>query len=831
MTNMNESMIQIPAIPEHNLIKLIGRGGYGEVWLANNELGGKRAIKIVRRSSFDDDRPYEREWSGIKEYEPISRKHEGLISILQVGRDNEAGLFYYVMDLADNAREADTANLQDYTPKSLKSELENSSFSIEKTYSTMNSVLKALDHLHKNNLVHRDLKPSNILYLDGKPCLADPGLISSIDSSLSVVGTIGYMPREGPGRSTGDVFSMGIILYEMLTGKERCSFPELGDSFLSKRSDLVAGLNQAMMKACNDEAKKRHQNAGEFLDDLDAIINGSSREKTKGKLSTLTFAAGFVIILSIIFLIWRPDEASTQNFRELDKPNAESSTQNNWDFEYSFTHVHATNAMTHIVERENIQRFTEWQRPPHTYWAPVENDIVAKLTYKFEFPNPTSEVFLHAVCDAWNFESEINSPHKAKGTAAILASVDGRNWVDLVNRISPSIKWGPGKEKDGTDLRYNDELPAELTGSKQLWIQIQLLCSGVSPDAIFYPVQHGRSYQYDPENPLDKKLFELRARYKNDEQPVNIYTQKEEIRDVSEKEEAGSSYQIINGNFTWHEAKEDAEKRGGHLAVITSQEENKTINNLILNHSEEYPHLWIGGTDEANEGDWKWITGEPWIFDNWFSLESQGRPDMKHPDNAQGSEHYLQVYREPNEPLKGGIYWDDKPLRSFSHGYILESNLPFNVDFLIKKGNKARQRKEHSQAMELYKRALKIDPKSFNALFEMASLATYIGKEPEALEAWNKAIAIHPNDVPARLNRALVLAILKQLNEAEKDLLFAIQLDPNNASAHFQTGTFYKDEKNNIAKCRIHYKRALEIDPDHEFKNIMTDWLTRYSGN
>ncbi len=90
-------------IPDHTLLRVIGRGSYGEVWLARNVMGTLRAVKIVRRASFDSDRPYLREFEGIRRCEPVSRAHDGLIDILHMGRNDDAGWFYYVMQLADGA--------------------------------------------------------------------------------------------------------------------------------------------------------------------------------------------------------------------------------------------------------------------------------------------------------------------------------------------------------------------------------------------------------------------------------------------------------------------------------------------------------------------------------------------------------------------------------------------------------------------------------------------------------------------------------------------------------------------------------------------------------
>src|SRR5438876_8062160 len=94
-----------PSIPDHELLRCIGRGSYGEVWLARHAAGSFRAVKVVYRKTFEHDRPFERELSGIQKFEPISRSHPSQVSILQVGRNQQAGYFYYVMELADDAAE------------------------------------------------------------------------------------------------------------------------------------------------------------------------------------------------------------------------------------------------------------------------------------------------------------------------------------------------------------------------------------------------------------------------------------------------------------------------------------------------------------------------------------------------------------------------------------------------------------------------------------------------------------------------------------------------------------------------------------------------------
>src|SRR5262249_26490196 len=88
---------------DHQLIRRIGGGSYGEVWLARSLTGQWRAVKVVARARFASDRPYEREFRGVVQFEPISRAHSGLVQVLHVGRDEAAGAFYYVMELADDS--------------------------------------------------------------------------------------------------------------------------------------------------------------------------------------------------------------------------------------------------------------------------------------------------------------------------------------------------------------------------------------------------------------------------------------------------------------------------------------------------------------------------------------------------------------------------------------------------------------------------------------------------------------------------------------------------------------------------------------------------------
>ena len=95
-----------PHVPDYELLRVIGGGSYGEVWLARNILGEDRAVKMVYRRTFEKDRPFDREFEGIKRFEPISRSHPSQVAVLHVGRNDAAGFYYYIMELADDGTES-----------------------------------------------------------------------------------------------------------------------------------------------------------------------------------------------------------------------------------------------------------------------------------------------------------------------------------------------------------------------------------------------------------------------------------------------------------------------------------------------------------------------------------------------------------------------------------------------------------------------------------------------------------------------------------------------------------------------------------------------------
>jgi len=274
-----------PTIPDHEVLRKIGGGAYGEVWLARGVTGALRAVKVVWREDFEDERGFEREFEGILKFEPISRDHPALVNILHVGRSVDGvSFYYYVMELGDDVTSGREINPVEYQPRTLRGDHPQAAgvrWEIDECIDVGLRLAEALGHLHQHGLAHRDVKPSNIIFVNGRAKLADIGLVAA-RGQRTFVGTEGFVPPEGPGSTQADIYSLGKVLYEMATGKDRMDFPEIPD-------DMPAGssrkrwldLNRVICEICEPRISKRIITTAEQLADaLRRIRSGKSAHRS-----------------------------------------------------------------------------------------------------------------------------------------------------------------------------------------------------------------------------------------------------------------------------------------------------------------------------------------------------------------------------------------------------------------------------------------------------------------------------------------------------------------------------------------------------------------------
>ena len=287
-------------IPDHELIRQIGHGSYGDIWLARSLTGTYRAIKVIFRGRFETDRAFLREFEGIERFEPISRSHLNLVQVLHVGRDQESRYYFCIMELADDLNHEGPLDPLTYEAKTLSAVVQaRDKVPVSECFDIGHRLASALAFLHEKGLVHRDIKPSNILFVGGQPKLGDIGLVARSADASSFVGTEGYVPPEGPGSQQADMFALGKVIYEASTGKDRLDFPALpADLSAWPEKDAFMRLNEVLLRACANRPQHRYRHARELADAFASTKTGNQSVPVR-----LYRMKVFVLIAALVLLV------------------------------------------------------------------------------------------------------------------------------------------------------------------------------------------------------------------------------------------------------------------------------------------------------------------------------------------------------------------------------------------------------------------------------------------------------------------------------------------------------------------------------------------------
>lgn len=274
----SRKMLQIgDEIKDYTLVKFLGKGGFGEVWLAEKkiELGDKRIPFALKFISGEN--------RGGTDVETVKREvntwidasgNKQVVSVMDGFMHGDT--FVIVSEYADGG------SLRDW----LKAN-GGKAPTVEKAVELMGGILDGLTHLHSNKIVHRDLKPENILLKGDVPCIADFG-VSRVIETLSFGETFGtnsagsphYMSPESFERIVPspqvDVWSAGVILYEMLCGKfpyQADTVPALIFEIITKDpkpmpANIPNEIQNVVKKSLSKHAVERFASAKEMRDAL-----------------------------------------------------------------------------------------------------------------------------------------------------------------------------------------------------------------------------------------------------------------------------------------------------------------------------------------------------------------------------------------------------------------------------------------------------------------------------------------------------------------------------------------------------------------------------------
>lgn len=202
---------------------------------------------------------WERELKGITNYRRLTEGSPFLMNIFHVGEDESS--FYYTMEPADPV-----PGVAEYVPDTLARRLESGGLVGESLLSVLGDLMSAILVLHEAGFAHRDIKPENILFIDGKPRLADLGLLSPLTGTMTqLAGTLDFLPPEersgeSPADSKGsrqrnDLYAFGKIIYCCITGNGADQFPSMPrDIPLTLQNKLFFRL---VMRLCDKDPSRR----------------------------------------------------------------------------------------------------------------------------------------------------------------------------------------------------------------------------------------------------------------------------------------------------------------------------------------------------------------------------------------------------------------------------------------------------------------------------------------------------------------------------------------------------------------------------------------------
>jgi len=294
----------------------IGSGAMADVYLAFDvEINRHVAIKVLKRDIWLTEKFTARFLSEAKAAGILS--HSNIVTIYDVGRVEKVP--YIVMELVDGETLGKKLNRSER-------------FTTKQVIRLMLQLANALDYAHGKGIVHRDVKPDNILFMpDGETVkLADFGIAHRDDSSETQVGTILGTPRYmSPEQACGepldgrsDLFSLGVVMYELLTGQKAFNANSMGTvvaeiinkqpEYLKKMPEgMPRGLHNILRRLLEKKPGKRFNNGRELVDalhwELDALID--QEEKTKQRYMPLhikwtAIMGGIVaVVLTVSILI------------------------------------------------------------------------------------------------------------------------------------------------------------------------------------------------------------------------------------------------------------------------------------------------------------------------------------------------------------------------------------------------------------------------------------------------------------------------------------------------------------------------------------------------
>jgi eukaryotic-like serine/threonine-protein kinase len=305
MAGLSDTLINTLFDGRYRILRKLGSGGMANVYLAEDEeLGRRVAIKILNERYAGDDLFIERFRREAKSAASLS--HPNIVSIYD--RGEAEGTYYIAMEVIEG--------------RSLKELImTHGALPVHTAIGYAKQLLEALRFAHRHGIIHRDIKPHNVLVSADQQVKANEPRLKVTDFGIarhgasqmteagSIMGTAQYLSPEqargAPVTAASDLYSAGVVLYEMLTGK----VPFTGDSAIeiamkhvnelpkppsSLRPEIPPALDQIVLRALAKDPEDRYQTAEEFIEDLERVEAGLPISRSTATAATVILAGAAV---------------------------------------------------------------------------------------------------------------------------------------------------------------------------------------------------------------------------------------------------------------------------------------------------------------------------------------------------------------------------------------------------------------------------------------------------------------------------------------------------------------------------------------------------------